>query len=261
MRNFSTFWRSVSVIPFLASALIAGVPAYSQGQTPGIEPKADQILRKMSDYLGSLEQFGVSTENSLEAVSRSGQKIQFVNPAVLSIRRPNKLRAARKGDIVDQEFYYDGKSFTLYQKDRNCYATVEAPPTIDEAIDFARESLDVYAPGGDLIYTNPYRILTEDAVSGFYVGRSVVEGVKCHHLAFRGNEVDWQIWIEEGKRPFPRKFIVTSTWMTGAPQFTVSLKNWNLSPKLADELFAFVPPPGAQKVDFVGLRAGGPSQR
>jgi hypothetical protein len=171
------------------------------------------------------------------------------------------MRADRKGDIVNQEFYYDGKTLTLYHKDRNYYATVEAPPTIDETIDFARQYLDVYAPGGDLIYKNAYSILTEDVISGFFVGMSVVGGVKCHHLAFRGNEVDWQIWIEEGDKPLPKKFIVTSKWMTGAPQFTVTIKSWNLSPKLTEDMFTFVPPKGAQKIDFIRLTSGGASRR
>jgi hypothetical protein len=90
---------------------------------------------------------------------------------------------------------------------------------------------------------------------------SVVGGVKCHHLAFRGNEVDWQIWIEEGDKPLPKKFIVTSKWMTGAPQFTVTIKSWNLSPKLTDDMFTFVPPKGAQKIDFIRATSGGTSRR
>jgi len=239
--------------------VICGLPPNSNGQSAAIDPKADKLLKEMSDYLGGLEQFSVQTENTLEILLRSGQKIQFVNPADLSLSRPNKLRAERKGDIVNQEFYYDGKNLTLYQRDAKCYASVAAPPTIDETIDFAREALDLYAPGGDLIYKNPYLVLTEDVLSGFYVGMSVVEGVKCHHLAFRGNQVDWQIWIEEGSKPLPKRFIVTSKWQTGAPQFTVSMKNWNLSPKLTEEMFRFVPPQDAQKIDFV--RLGGTTQR
>jgi len=260
MRNVGRFSKSFLVIVG-ALMVMASFPAHSQGQSAAIDPKADQLLRKMSDYLGGLEQFSVQTENTLEVVLRSGEKIQFDTPAGASIKRPNKLRAGRKGDIVDQEFYYDGKTLTLYNPDKKFYATVEAPPTIDQMIDFARESLDVYAPGGDLIYKNPYSILTEDVVSGFYVGMSVVGGIKCHHLAFRGNEVDWQIWIEDGDKPLPRKFIVTSKWMTGAPQFTVTIKSWDLSPKLAEDMFTFAPPKDAQKIDFIRLSSGRMPQR
>jgi hypothetical protein len=259
MRNVDRFSRLFLVMVVLV--VLAGLPVSSHGQSAAIDPKADQILRKMSDYVAGLEQFSLQTENTLEVVLRSGEKIQYDSPAGASIKRPNKLRADRKGDIVNQEFYYDGKTLTLYHKDRNYYATVEAPPTIDETIDFAREYLDVYAPGSDLIYKNAYSILTEDVISGFYVGMSVVGGIKCHHLAFRGNEVDWQIWIEEGDKPLPRKFIVTSKWMTGAPQFTVTIKSWNLSPKLTEDMFTFVPPKGAQKIDFIRLTSGGAPRR
>lgn len=257
MRNVGRNWRLCLVIIVLAFAVTAGLPAHSRGQSGAIEPKADELLRKMSDYLAGLEQFSVQTENTLEVILRSGEKIQYVNPANLSIRRPDKLRADRKGDIVNQEFYYDGKTLTQYMNDGSYYATVEAPPTIEETIDFARESLDVYAPGGDLIYRNAYDVLTEDVVSGFYVGLSVIDGVKCHHLAFRGNEVDWQIWVEDGDKPLPKKFIITSKWMTGAPQFTLSVKSWNVSPKLTEDMFTFVPPKGAQKIDFIRLSRGG----
>ena len=242
-------------------ALITGLTTYSHAQFAAIEPKADQLLRKMSAYLGGLEQFIVETENTLEVVLRSGEKIQFDNPAEGWIKRPNKMRADRKGDIVNQEFYYDGKTLTLYNPDHKYYATVEAPPTIDQTIDFAREALDVYAPGGDFLYKNAYEILMEDVVSGYYVGMSVVGGIKCHHLAFRGNEVDWQIWIEDGDKPLPKKFVVTTKWMTGAPQFTVFIKSWNLSPKLTEEMFTFVPPKDAQKIDFIRLSRGGTPQR
>ena len=117
-------------------------------------------------------------------------------------------------------------------------------------------------PGNRLICTplreicctkKPITLLLEDVISGFYVGLGVVDGVRCHHLAFRGNEVDWQIWIEEGGKPLPKRFIITSKWMTGAPQSIVTLKNWNLSPRLKDEHFDFSPSKDMEKIDFIGL--------
>jgi hypothetical protein len=73
--------------------------------------------------------------------------------------------------------------------------------------------------------------------------------------------VDWQIWIEDGDKPLPKKFVITTKWMTGAPQFTVLVKSWNLSPKLTEDLFTFVPPKGAQRIDFIRLSRGGTSKR
>jgi len=241
--------------------VLAGLPISSHGQSSAIDPKADQILRKMCDYVADLKQFSVHTENSLEAVLISGEKIQFDSPANLSVSRPNKLRADRRGDIVDQEFYYDGKTLTLYNPDKKFYATINAPPTIEEALDFGRDVLDIYAPGGDFIYKTAYDRLMQDVVSGLYIGMSVFRGIRCHHLAFRGKEVDWQIWIQDGEKPLPRKYVITSKWMAGAPQFTLLVKGWNLSPKLTEDMFTFAPPKDAKKIDFIRLSSGGMSQR
>jgi hypothetical protein len=262
MRNVSKVSR-VSLMMAMGFVLIgiAGLPTYGQGQSASIDPKADQILRKMCDYVAGLNQFSLHSENTIEAILTSGEKIQFDNPASLVVSRPNKLRAGRRGDIVDQEFYYDGKTLTLYNPDKKYYATIEAPPTLEEALDFARDGLDIYAPAADLIYKTGYKRLMEDVVSGLYIGTSVVDRVRCHHLAFRGTEVDWQIWIEDGDRPLPRKYIVTSKWMTGSPQFTVTTRGWNLSPKIKEDMFTFAPPKDAKKIDFIRLTSGGMSQR
>jgi hypothetical protein len=261
MKPFKRGGKLILAVAVLTFAAMSMLPAHSEGQSPAVEPKADELLRKMSAYLAGLEQFSAQTENTLEVVLKSGEKIQFDNPVNFSMRRPNKLRADRKGDIVQQEFYYDGKTLTLYMLNGKYYATVAAPPTIDETIDFARAVLDVYAPAGDLIYANAYDVLMEDTLSGFYVGLSVVGGLRCHHLAFRGNDVDWQIWIEEGDKPLPKKFNITTKWMTGAPQFTMWVKTWNLAPNFTEDIFTFVPPKDSQKIDFVRPTGVGPFNR
>jgi hypothetical protein len=186
-------------------------------------------------------------------VLHSGQKLQFDNGASASVLRPNKLVARRKGDLVNQAFYYDGKRLTLYNSDQKYYATVAAPDTVEAMLDYARESLDVIAPAGDLLYRNAFEILMRDVKSGFVVGKAVVAGVRCDHLAFRNVDVDWQIWIQEGAKPLPRKFVITSTQVAGAPQFAVVMTNWDTAPKLAEGTFAFAPPKDANRTEFLPL--------
>jgi hypothetical protein len=79
--------------------------------------------------------------------------------------------------------------------------------------------------------------------------------VKCTHLAFRGSEVDWQIWIEDGDKPLARKFILTSKKVAGVPEFTVLIRSWDIAPKLANSEFSFTPPKGAKKIEFLQLTA------
>jgi hypothetical protein len=228
-------------------------PALSSAQeeSKAIDPQADKILRQMSEYLDTLDAFTIHAENSLDTLLDSGQMLQLGRAVDVSVRRPNRLRANVRGDVVEQEFYYDGNSITLFGKKVGLYATMETPPTIEEAMDHAVESFGLVAPLVELIYRDSYHILTENVDSGFYAGMSTVFGVECHHLAFRGDETDWQIWIENSETPLPKKVVITSKWLAGAPQFTALLTQWDVSVQLEDDLFTFVPPEGTYKIEFL----------
>lgn len=226
----------------------------SRATSPAIDPKAERILRDMSTFLGSQRQFSVRTEGTLEAVE-SGQKLQFSRAGQVHLSRPDKLHVERTGDLADLELYYDGKQLSLWGKRSNLYATTPAPPNIDAMLEVASERLGLEPPGGDLLYSQPYEVLTEDVLSGSYVGRSMSDGVPVHHLAFRGNQVDWQIWIEDGPQPVPRKYVITSKDMPQAPQYTVRLSEWNLKPEFSPAEFTFTPPEGAQQISFLAPQA------
>jgi hypothetical protein len=223
-------------------------PAIAQ---PVVDAEADAVLRAMTTYMAGLKKFSVQTENTLEIVSVEGQKIQFTSPAKVTVSRPDKLLAERRGDIVDQMFYYDGKTLTLYNPGSKHYATVAAPADVDAMLEFARTRLDVFAPGGDLIDSRSYEYLMQDVTQGSYLGMAVVGGQRCHHLAYRAAEVDWQLWVREGKQPAPCKYIITSREVTGAPQFTVQVTKFDPAPKISAGQFRFVPPAGARPINFM----------
>jgi hypothetical protein len=239
----------------VAMMVASGSPQVVHGQAKGVDAQAEKLLRRMGEYLAGRQQFSLKAESTLEAVLSSGQKLQYDSPATLSVSRPNKLRAHRKGDLVNQEFFYDGKTLTLYNPRENLYATTAAPATLDEMLDFAREKLDIVAPAAELLYSNAAEKMLKEASSGMVVGPSVIGGVKTTHLAFRGAEVDWQIWIEDGDKPLPRKFVLTSTKVSGAPQFTVLIRNWDVGAKLGNQEFSFTPSKGAKKIEFLKLSA------
>jgi hypothetical protein len=232
---------------------LAGFALAVQAQPAGIAPEAQQLLKASTDFLASQKQFSVETRNTLEVVLKSGQKIEFNHTARMSAQRPNKLRAERTGDLVDQVFYYDGKSLTLHNPKDKAYAQVAAPDTLEAMLEFARTKLDIVAPAGDLLNKNAYDILMDGVTDGFVVGKAVIEGALCDHLAFRAPQVDLQIWIQEGAQPLPRRFIITTRDLPNAPQFAVTVTQWNLKPTFGAQTFTFTPPAGAKKIDFLPL--------
>ncbi|MDZ7589355.1 MAG: DUF2092 domain-containing protein [Rubrivivax sp.] len=224
----------------------------SAGAQPGdIDPQATTLLRASTDFVARQSSFAVQVRNTFEVVLASGQKIQFDHRARQVVQRPDRLRAERSGDLVDQVFIYDGKSLTLHNPAQNVYATIPAPPTLEAMLDLARDRLDIVAPASELVKRNAYDILMDGVTQGFVVGKSVIEGVRCDHLAFRAPHVDWQIWIQEGAQPLPRKLVITTRDVVNAPQFEVVVTQWDLQPPITPQTFSFVPPAGAKKIDFL----------
>jgi hypothetical protein len=236
---------------FGMSALVACSAFAAWAQPAGIDPQAQKLLKASTDFLAAQQKLSAETRNTLEVVLKTGQKIEFNHSARLSAQRPDKLRAERTGDLVDQVFIYDGKTLVLLNPQANAFAQVPAPDTLEGMLDFARSKLDIVAPAGDLLFKNAYDILMDGVTDGFVVGKAVIEGVRCDHLAFRAPHVDLQIWIQEGNQPLPRRFVITTRDLPNAPQFAVTISKWNLQPTFDNQTFRFTAPAGARRVDFL----------
>jgi hypothetical protein len=225
-------------------------PAPAQGQAKkNISPDADAALRKMTNYLASLQSFKVRSSAKDEVVLKSGQKIDLSSQSETSVQRPNKLRSEQIGSKGGLAFYYDGKSMTLTCTANGTYTTKPAPPTLDGAIDAARKEFGIEAPGADLLYSKPYDILTEQVTGGQLIGHETVDGVAVTHLAFQGEDVDWQIWIKDGPEPLPVWFSIITKTMTSQPEFEVRLTNWETKASLPASTFTFQPGPNAKPAE------------
>ena len=108
-------------------------------------------------------------------------------------------------------------------------------------------------PGADLLLSDPYAVLSADVIDAKHIGRGVINGVECEHLAFRNLDTDWQIWVRTGDKPIPCKFVITSKAVTGGPQYTLLITDWKTDAPIAADAFGLQPPAGAKKVEFKEL--------
>ena len=171
---------------------------------------AEKLLKGMADYVASQKTLAVTYDSDIEVITSNLQKIQFTSSGQVQLSRPDKLRATRTGGYRDVEIVFDGKMLTVNNKDGKDYAQIEAAGTAEELIDVLREKHGVVAPGADLLLTNVFNVMMADVVEAAVIGKGVIDGVECDHLAFRNVETDWQIWIESGAKPIPRKYVITS---------------------------------------------------
>ncbi len=247
------------VILLTASRLHPVLGDTSAGKSK-IEPKADEILKKACACLADLKQFGVKVEETFDEMNDSGQKIQLCNRREVLVRRPNSLFARSEGDTTNRLFYYDGKAITLFDPTAKVYATNEVPATLDAMFDFLHEKLGFSIPTAELLFSDPYKVLTEQVEEGAYVGLHHVGEKKCHHLAFQQRQIDWQLWVDAGDKPLPLKFLLTYRRMPGEPQFTTVFE-WDVSAKIAEDAFLFKPPADAKKIEFLNQKNAPPPKR
>jgi hypothetical protein len=223
-----------------------------------IDAKADAELHRMSEYLAGLKTFRVDTTTVDETkVSKNGQKIQELAESQMAVRRPGEIRIDRIGPNGHVVLRDDGKQFSVYNSDKNIYATRPAAGELQQAADEARHQLEVDAPGVDLIGTDSYAELTDGATEGHYIGLVPMGGgLMAHQLAVTKKNVTYQIWIQDGSQPVPLRYVVTGKDMRGSPQFTIELRNWQPNVSVPDSSFAFTPPAGAKKVAFAPPHKG-----
>lgn len=233
---------------FLLTAFLA-----PQAQAQGQSDDAKKILKVMSDFLTAQKNVSATFDTDIEVITTQLQKIQFTSSGQLTMIRPDKFRATRQGGYSDVEMVFDGSTTTIFGKHNNIYAQTSLSGSVDKLIDWLRDEMHVAVPGADLLMTRVFDQLMEDVVDAKYIGHGVVDGVECDHLAFRNPETDWQIWIERGPRPLPRKYVITSKATAGAPQYTLRIKTWSDAP-LNGEVFAFKAPTGAKRVDVKDLQ-------
>jgi hypothetical protein len=221
----------------------------SAAAPPVIEQKAIERLNEMGAFLRLQQAFSLKIAASTDEILDTGQKIQLDSRAEIAVKRPNRLYGKIDSDRKSREFFFDGKTFTLYGKRAGYYATFAAPSTIAEVIAVAERDYDIELPLVDLFYWGTDASGVEAIEGAIDLGPSSVDGKPCEHFAFRQDDVDWQIWIERGDKPLPRKMVITTTSEAAQPQHVVKL-DWNLSPTFDAATFSFVPPKDAKKIPF-----------
>jgi hypothetical protein len=209
---------------------------------------AKSQLKAMSDYMAAQKAFSFDYDANLEVVTKENQKLGLASSGTLAVNRPDKIRATRMGGFANIEVVFDGKTVSMLGKNANVYAQAAAPGTIDQLVDVLRDKYHRPIPGADLLMSNIYDQLMPEVTDAKDLGSGVIGGVECDHLAFRTKDVDWQIWVAQGDRPYPCRYEITSTQVSRAPAYSLDLRSFKTGP-IAPATFAFQAPASAKKLN------------
>ena len=215
-----------------------------------IEDGAVDALKDMSNYLVSLKTFGITSVGSLDVVTNDGQRIQLDGTTTYKVRKPGFV-IDYVSNIKSRRFIYDGKTFTVYSPKLGFYAQAPAPPTNKEVLDAIYDKFGISLPLADLFKwgdgTNADRI--QALKSAYEVGTATIDGVDTDHFAFREADVDWEVWIQKGDQPLPRKLVIVDRTDPARPTFSTHL-SWQINPTFTDADFTFVPDANAKKIQL-----------
>lgn len=226
-----------------AAASTANAPA----TTATVDPKAVAALNAMGSYLRGLKQFSVRADTTLDLVMDDGQKLEFPGTVDYKVRAPNGLRIDVKSDRKEREMYYDGKTLTVYAPRMKYYASVEAPPTIHDLMTKANDQYGIELPLADLFLWGTDADQSKALKSAIFVGPARIGGTVTEQYAFRQDGVDWQVWVEAGDKPLPRRLVITTTDDPSLPQYAATL-TWNTAAQFKDSSFAFTPAKDAKRI-------------
>lgn len=241
--------RTVSLMCVVIVLAAVANTAHAQ-DGPDIDPRADQILRQASAHLAALDQFTLHAEVVEDDTLESGQLVEFGKSVDIAVRRPDGIWANIQGERGHKRIWYDGSSVTLLDYVYGTYAQAALPNTIDAALDDLADRYGVVFPLSDFAYSDLYTALADNITSGIYVGTRIIAGVSYHHLAFSQETIDWEIWIEDGPSPLPRKLVIIYKDQPGIPRFSALITDWELG-GLPDETFTFEVPAGVQRIEFL----------
>ena len=238
----------------LALATTAASAAADKTTTGSPEQNAKRLVKAMSDYMAAQKAISFDYDTVLEVVTKENQKLGLASSGSLRLNRPDKIHATRTGGFANVEYAFNGTTLTMLGKNQNVYAQADAPGTLDQLVDQLRDKFHRPIPGADLLMSNVYDQLMPEVVDAKDLGSGVIRGVECDHLAFRTKDVDWEIWIAQGGRPYPCRYVVTSTQVNRAPQYTIDVKGWKTGAQVASDTFTLKIPANARKVSAGELK-------
>jgi hypothetical protein len=217
---------------------------------PVVEKYALERLKQMSDKLIASKSFSYRSNSAIELQSATGQFVTFFTEAEVNLQRPNKLHMVASGDVPNLHLYYDGTKVAMIDADTNTYAVSTPLNNIDEMLNYVMTKAQINFPTADLMYSDPYAVMTKNLTDATVVGDSMINGIEVEHFAYREPAIDWEIWIAKGEKALPLRLAATYRQVKNRPSFLVEFADWKLNPRLKANTFEFKAPANGKQIEF-----------
>ena len=234
--------------------VLASIGLISWAGCAEIDPEAEGVLRSMSQTLGAAKTLEVRADLDIDVPLEDGTLVEVHRTTKVLMARPGHLAVETEGDDINRSVRFRNGELVILDDDT--YTRLQTPPTVEAMFDHMMMTYELSLPLADLLFKDSYTAMTAKVLTGRYLGQVTLNGRRCHHLVFHQQDLDWQLWVEVGQLPLPRRFTITYVQEPDQPQYTAHFGDWDLAPAVTDEDFAFDLPETAEEVSMDVLLGG-----
>jgi thiol-disulfide isomerase/thioredoxin len=266
MKTLSLFRAAMT-----AGLLAAAFPLIGQDSKPELDRETTQILKRMAEFYKDLQTMAVELDIEMK-MEMQGMRTEMEFGFEVAAERPNKLAMTSKNGalMAGLTLISDGEKVYTHMQMLNQYMVTEAGEDFEEMFQESEIEILMGDPTGGqmalldrLLAPDPYAALLLDVQSGSYAGKTKVGEAEAHHLQFRADNLDWEIWVSAGEEPRLLRFAPDMSrvfeemeQVEGMPDFSqmkmnlmVNYSNWKINPEFSKEQFVFKAPEGAREVE------------
>jgi hypothetical protein len=239
------------LLSFSLLVLAGASPAFADTSESESSRQAMARMKAAARYISSMQSFSLEAHLAYDVSDDSGRLVEEGEVRRMMIRRPDRARVEvdrRSGS--DTVFTANGKQMTVVRAGDDRYAQEAQPGNLDHVVDAIIGRTGMRPPLINLFYSGLWQVLKPRIERAEVIGVSTIDGVDCDHLFFENHEFTWQIWIDRGTRPLPRRIVTRYTRRHDTPTLRADITKWEDGPKLKDKIFELKPPKGAKKVSL-----------
>lgn len=238
----SQLWSGAMMALVLASGVARA------GDEPVVEQRVKDELAKMVAQFEGTQALSFKAVTTLEDVSSNLQKLQFDTVVEGVIQRPNKLYLKKSG-YEQATMWFDGQTVTILDRKANKYTKIQYSGNFSGLIN-KLEAIGVDMPFAGMFDRTILKHVNDHVFKGDFYGASQVGDTATNHMAFRQDEIDWQLWTA-ADTSLPKKIVITSKMLAGAPQHSMVIQELKKNPEgITNATFMAQLPNGATEVQI-----------
>ncbi len=232
------------------------------------DKRAEEALRSLAEHFGLIGSFSMRLVNT---TSTEAQDTNISHTSVMdfALQKPDKVSVRIRSEEGGALVVSDGTTAFYFIEKAKAYRQVDRPDSF-EAL-FSDPEFTIITGGfvrlsllQHLLAREPYTLLTAEMTDLEYQGQRELGDAICHHLRFNTKRSITDLWLSQSDRPVPKMLVsdisksfagfasqgvLPPEWAGLKMTATVSYGDFNPKADLDPELFRFVVPHDARRVD------------